>query len=177
MKDVGESVSTSSVLSVVEEIFNSKIAFNRLIGLDVSLLDDSGRPDVKVIFSMRPELIGNFARGILHGGVISSALDVVGGLAVYAHITADYDKSGEELTKDDERVLIERFSRLSTIDLRVDFLRPGVGSQFETTAQVLRIGSRVGVVRMDLRNDLGDHIAAATATYSVSQPATDLPSS
>jgi len=168
MRDAGKSTSHSAVLALVEKVFQEKIAFNRLIGLDVSMVNGAGEPDVNVTFSMRPELIGNFARGILHGGVICSALDVVGGLAVYAQLSTEFEKLDGCPAKDDEQVLIEQFSRLSTIDLRVDFLRPGTGSHFVATAQLLRTGSRVGVVRMDLHNDGDEHIAAATASYSIS---------
>ena len=35
---------------------------------------------IGIRFEMRPELIGNFTRGNLHGGVISSVMDVTGGM-------------------------------------------------------------------------------------------------
>lgn len=167
MSDGDKSASVSSLLAVVEEIFKNKIAFNQVIGLEISLIGEKGEPDVGVAFAMRPELIGNFTRGVLHGGVICSALDVVGGLAVYAQLGADYAKPDEILSDEDEKALLDRFSKLSTLDLRVDFLRPGRGTHFSATAQVLRIGSRIGVVRMELHNDLDEHIAAATASYSI----------
>lgn len=44
---------------------------------------------------MRPELVGNPVRQILHGGVISAALDVVGGLAIaLASITRKAEERG-----------------------------------------------------------------------------------
>ena len=44
---------------------------------------------------------------------------------------------------------LHRFSRLGTIDLRVDYLRPGIGSEFILRAEVLRLGSRVANTRME----------------------------
>ena len=61
------------------------IPFNQVIGfklLDVSLDHVVGE------FAMKPQLIGNMTHSILHGGVIATALDAIGGAmamsAVYA---------------------------------------------------------------------------------------------
>lgn len=62
---------------------------------------------------------------------------------------------------------IERSNRISTIDLRVDFLRPGLGSRFIVTANTLRRGNKVVVVRIELHNDPNDLIAVGTGSYLV----------
>ena len=59
-----------------------------------------------------------------------------------------------------------RFSRLGTIDLRVDYLRPGRGNEFIATAHIIRAGSKVTVARMELHNEEGTHIAFGTGTLS-----------
>jgi len=59
------------------------------------------------------------------------------------------------------------FRRLGTIDLRVDFLRPGKGAHFIATAQVMRLGSRVASVRMELENDAGELIATGAGSFMV----------
>ena len=76
---------------------------------------------------MRDELMGNFNRGMLHGGVISSVIDATGGLA--ASIGIQEKMRGKTL-----EAKLEKSSRISTIDLRVDFLRPGLGKRFIATA-------------------------------------------
>ncbi|MFM5687316.1 thioesterase family protein, partial [Aeromonas caviae] len=63
--------------------------------------------------------------------------------------------------------LKERFARLGTIDLRVDYLRPGRGNEFIATAHIIRAGSKVAVARMELHNEEGTHIAFGTGTYLV----------
>ena len=35
---------------------------------------------------------------------------------------------------------VHRFSKLGTIDLRIDYLRPGIGERFELRAEVMRLG-------------------------------------
>lgn len=141
----------------VESIFMEKIPFNRLLGMHIQSLDFDG---AKVGIEMREDLVGNFMQGILHGGVISSLLDVTGGLTAFMSILQRMGNATDE-----ER--IERLSRFGTIDLRVDFLRPGRGERFICSGSVLRTGNKVAVTRMELHNDEGLLIAVGTGTYVV----------
>ncbi len=140
----------------VAKIIAEKIPFNREIGFEFEFLPD-GRP--ALCFSMKPELVGNFIRGNLHGGVISSSLDVIGGFAAFCALLERIDLDSEG----GERV----FSKLATIDIRVDYLRPGFGKQFTAEAWVLRVGRKVAVTRMELHNEKHDLIAAGTGAYIV----------
>ena len=47
-------------------------------------------------------------------------------------------------------------------------LRQGLGSHFLATAEVTRLGGRVGSTQMRLANDEGTLIATAAAAYMVS---------
>ena len=138
-------------------LIEHRITFNQVLGLKVQAL----RPNLALRFDMRPELVGHYHYGRLHGGVISAALDGLGGGAImvglaerHAHETAEQ--------------VMHRFLRLGTIDLRVDFLRPGLGSHFLASAEVTRLGGRVGSTQMRLHNDAGELIATAAAAYIVS---------
>ena len=62
----------------------------------------------------------------------------------------------------------ERFARLGTIDLRVDYMRPGIGARFKVRAEVLRLGSRVATTRMEFLADSGELLAAGMAAYITS---------
>ena len=64
--------------------------------------------------------------------------------------------------------LLARAARLGTIDLRVDYLRQGLGEYFEATGQVMRLGSRVASVRMEVFDAQGQLLATGTAAYIVS---------
>ena len=59
------------------------------------------------------------------------------------------------------------FPLIGTIDLRVDYLRPGRGNYFIATGRVVRLGNRVAVAHMDLVNDTGELIATGGAAYMV----------
>jgi acyl-coenzyme A thioesterase PaaI-like protein len=50
----------------------------------------------------------------------------------------------------------------------VDFLSQGLGRHFVASAEVTRLGGRVGSTQMRLLNDEGKLIATAAAAYIVS---------
>lgn len=142
----------------IREIFDARIPFNRVLGLNIDHLDFKG---ARLRFEMRDVLVGNYMRQTLHGGVISSVLDATGGL------TAFLGALSHNLS-DDPESSIQRFGRLGTIDLRVDYLRPGRGKWFEASGFVLRTGRRVAVARMELINDRSSLVAVGTGTYIIS---------
>jgi len=139
-------------------IFEEKIVFNHVLGLKIT----SVRPErVSGRIDMRRELVGHFLYNRLHGGVISAGLDAMAGMAVMAALGARHM---------DEPVpqRLARFSRVSTIDLRIDYLRPGIGDHFELRAEVMRIGSRVASTRMEFLGADGTLLSTGTAAYIVS---------
>lgn len=139
-------------------IFEEKIAFNQVLGLKITAL----KPErVVARIEMRPALIGHYGHNRIHGGVISAGLDAMGGLAVMAAIGARHM---------DEPPLqrLHRFGKLGTIDLRIDYLRPGIGEHFELRAEVLRLGSRVATTRMEFFGPDGKLLSAGAAAYIVS---------
>lgn len=145
-------------IAALTDLFENKIVFNHLLGLKITLL----QPDkVAVKLAMRPDLVGHFSTHRIHGGVISASLDAVGGLAILAATGA---RHMNELPL--ER--LKRFSKLGTIDLRVDYLRPGLGEQFEIRAEVLRLGSRVASTRMEFLGKDGQLLSTGTGAYIVS---------
>ncbi len=134
-------------------IIEDLIPFNRYLGLHADSIDEDG---AVVHLDMRDELIGNFQHGVLHGGVISATLDVVGGMA--AMMTA-------VLREDSIEDSMQRLKPTSTIDMRVDYLRPGAGERFTARGFTLRAGSRVAVTRMELHNEKDELLAVGTGTY------------
>ena len=147
----------AKLLASIHEIFAEKIPFNRVLGLNVvSLADES--PVLR--FDMRRELVGNFMRGNLHGGVISSVIDVCGGLTAFLGLQ-------KKLRDEPVEERLRRFGRIGTIDMRVDYLRPGLGEWFEAKGYLLRTGNKVAVTRMELHNDADEMIAVGTGAYTV----------
>lgn len=140
------------------DIFEDKIVFNRLIGLRITRLAPER---VEARLAMRSDLVGHYAYGRIHGGVISAGLDAMGGLAVMAAIGARH-------MNEDSMTRLLRFAKLGTIDLRIDYLRPGIGEAFTLSAEVLRLGSRVASTRMEFRGDDGKLLSTGSGAYIVS---------
>ena len=65
------------------------------------------------------------------------------------------------------QAMAERFAKIGTIDMRIDYLRPGVGDHFIATGYVLRTGNKVAVTRMELHNNERQLIAVGTGAYVV----------
>lgn len=139
-------------------IFEEKIVFNQVLGLKI--LDIS--PDrVRGLINMRPGLVGHFSHNRIHGGAISAGLDAMGCLAVMAAIGVRHLDEAPNLR-------LKRFDKLGTIDIRVDYLRPGIGESFELSAEVMRLGSRLASTRMEFLSAEGKLLSCGTATYIVS---------
>jgi len=139
----------------LKKIFEEKIVFNQTLGLKIQTLEPE---QVVGRIVMRRELIGHYAHNRIHGGVISASLDAMGGLAVMAAIGARH------MDEPPEQRLV-RFGKLGTIDLRVDYLRPGTGEYFDLHATVMRLGSRVASTRMEFRGASGKLMSTASGVY------------
>lgn len=143
---------------LLQEIIEHQVPFNRVLGLEATEITPAG---VVGRIAMRPDLVGSVAHQRLHGGVISAALDSMAGLAIMAAIAARH------MDEPPARRL-QRFGRLGTIDLRVDYLRQGIGTEFRLTARVLRLGSRAASTQMECLGADGELIATGAAAYIVS---------
>lgn len=142
----------------VKKIFEEMIVFNRVLGLKITTINPTW---VKARIDMRNELVGHYLYNRLHGGVISASLDALGGFAVMVAIGARHmDETPQQR--------LQRFAKLGTIDLRVDYLRPGIGEWFEMRAEVMRLGSRVASTRMEFMGPDGKLMSTGSAAYIVS---------
>jgi uncharacterized protein (TIGR00369 family) len=144
--------------AALKELGEQRISFNQLLGLKLISL----RPgDVQVRLDMRPELVGHYAYGRLHGGVISATLDALAGMALMVELA-------EKHAAESADQVMQRFARMGTVDLRVDFLRPGIGQHFIGRVEVTRLGGRIASTQMRLENEHGTLIATAAASFVVS---------
>ena len=147
-------VLTEDIQQAVRAFF-TRIPFNQFLDIEI---DELSLERVTMHLPMKPELIGNFVQGILHGGVISALLDVTGGAMalIGAFERHQHLSAGERMAK---------LAKLGTIDLRIDYLRPGRGQHFTAQAVLLRSGNKVAVVRSELHADDGTLVAVGTGTY------------
>ena len=142
----------------LKKVFEEMIVFNQVLGLKITSLQPE---QVRARIDMRRELVGHYTYTRIHGGVISAGLDAMGGLAVMAAIGARH-------MNESPAQRLQRFAKLGTIDLRVDYLRPGIGEHFELRAEVMRLGSRVASTRMEFFGADGKLLSTGSAAYIVS---------
>jgi uncharacterized protein (TIGR00369 family) len=101
----------------------------------------------------REDLIGDPGTGVLAGGLVTTLLDHVGGLAVWTAMDA--------------------FRPLATLDLRVDYMRPAEpGRDLLAEAECYRLTHSIAFVRAwAFEDDPGDPVAAAQAAYILNSDA------
>jgi uncharacterized protein (TIGR00369 family) len=153
----GNTGKENELLSFLRNLYENDLPFNRLIGLKIKSIS---LEKVKTQFTMHPDLIGNPVHETLHGGVISSVLDATGGLAASVGII-------QRMNAEPVATVLDQFSNVGTIDIRVDYLRPGRGAAFTAEANIIRSGRKVAVTRMSLHNQKDLLIAVGTGTYLV----------
>lgn len=134
-------------LDVVRNLMNKIIKFNAFLGLEITELSPEGKARLRVPF--REEYMGDPIKKIVHGGILATLIDVTGGATTFAALD------------------LNRVIGVNTIDMRIDYLRPGSGLWFEGTGTVIRRGNRIVVTHVDVHNDEGVQIAMGTATYNV----------
>lgn len=115
-------------MRLVGHFMEQHIPFNRFIGLQVS---DVLPERVLLTLPFKEELVGDPQRRALHGGVLASVLDVAGGTVCWA-------------------AMMDINTRVSTVDLRVDYLRRGLCEDVLCEAKLVRLGRSVGVARMEI---------------------------
>jgi uncharacterized protein (TIGR00369 family) len=133
-------------LASFRDLIENQLPFNKFIGIKLLSLE----PGIcKLYIPYKNELIGDTRRGALHGGVISTLVDTCGGFAVWS--------------------MCDITDRLSTIDMRVDYLKPAFGDDLVAESQVKLLGNRVGNASTILysRNNPGIILAEGRSVYNI----------
>jgi len=97
-----------------------------------------------VSMAMRPELERRQGSGQFHGGPLAAFIDSVGDYAIGMAVGGG----------------------VPTINLRIDYLRPAVGSVLTGTARVRRAGRTVALVDVDVYDEKQALVAVGRGTYS-----------
>ncbi len=135
---------------VLRQLVEEFVPFNKWLGVKVEHIE---RGLITLSIPFRPELVGDPAMPALHGGVIGALADAAGGFAIWS-------------------TLKNPAARLSTVDLRVDYLRPGREDTLFATASIIRVGSRLGWadVRLFHPGHEADMVASARGVYAIKIP-------
>lgn len=130
------------------KICDDYIPFHRLLGFSLVSVQ-KGAAILKIHYSN--DLLGNVLAGNLHGGVLVSAMDSVGGIAAMTMIDIKSDK-------------------IATIDIRTDFLSPAKkDNDVMVSATVQKSGNRVVFTHIQAYHESNPDkiLAEGRAIYSV----------
>lgn len=152
--DISSENQLSAILQQLCDAFNHS-PFLQHNGICMRVVDDQ----IQGHLNMQPNLIGNVAYEILHGGVPATLLDSLGGVVAMAELYKRADVHNRAQ-------VLKQIERLATLDLRVDYLAPGRGQSFIAHAEVLRMGKKSCTMRMSMQNDCSVIIAVAIASYA-----------
>ena len=105
---------------------------------------------VRLRLPYRQDLVGDPETGVLAGGLVTTLLDHVGGLAVWVGLKA--------------------YQPIATLDLRVDYMRAAIpGRDLIAEARCYRLTRSIGFVRAwAFEDDPADPVAAAQSAYVIS---------
>jgi uncharacterized protein (TIGR00369 family) len=133
---------------VIRELMEEHIPFNKHLGLKALKLSAE---EVVLCLPFQPHLIGDPLRPALHGGTISTLIDTAGGAVAFMNVS------------DGERV--------STVDLVVDYLRPGPAADIIARARIVRRGNRVVISNVEVLPREGDAyvVAQGRGVYNVAK--------
>lgn len=142
-------------LDILRQVAEEMIPFNKFLGLRVRALEHG---KITMELPWRDELVGDPMKPAMHGGVISMLADVSAGFAVWS-------------------ALENPLQRVSTIDLRVDYLRPGRLEPLIADAHIVRVGRSVGVadVRLFHASARADAVATGKGVYAIKTPRHPVP--
>ena len=105
---------------------------------------DHAAGTLTVTMPMRPELERRLGTAQFHGGPIAAFIDIVGDFAVGMTVGGG----------------------VPTINLRIDYLKPAVGTLLTGTARVRRTGRTVALVDVDVHDEQQSLVAVGRGTYS-----------
>ncbi len=114
--------------NIFVDVVENKIPMAKFIGVKVL---DISEGYVKLLFPYRDEFIGDPRTKRLHGGYTATAVDLAGGVASMTFMTSPDDD-------------------VATIDMRIDYLRPGKAKNIIAVGKVLSKRKRSVVTEMKI---------------------------
>jgi uncharacterized protein (TIGR00369 family) len=115
--------------------------YERFLGLTV-IRAEKGLVELRLPF--RDEFLREDGSDWFHGGVVSALIDIAGDYAIAT-------ETGEGV---------------ATVDLRIDFLRPARRGDLIAISRTVRVGRRIGVADIEVRDALGQVVAVGRGVYA-----------
>ena len=136
-----------TIKNVFIDVVENQIPMAKFIGVKVLEIEEGY---VKLLFPYREEFIGDPRTKRLHGGYTATAVDLAGGIASMTYMTSPNDD-------------------VATIDMRIDYLRPGKAKPIIAEGKVLSKRRRSMVTEMTIYHpdDEDKIIAVGRGVFSI----------
>jgi|SRR5262245_2825391 len=138
------SVAPPSKLNVADvQTILDRSPFMSSLGLKVVGLDHA-KGEIVMRMPLKPEFERRLGTNQFHGGPIAAFIDIVGDYAIGMLVGGG----------------------VPTINLRIDYLRPAIGSAVIGTARLRRQGRTVALVDIEIADEEGKLVAVGRGTYA-----------
>ncbi len=138
-------MTTKERLETLKKIIQEVMPVNKILGMKIENLEEGF---VKICVPFKKEFVGDFNRGLWHGGVLASVADSAGGLVALS--------------------LAMPGDQVNTIDMRIDYLHGAMEKDIFAHGELIKSGKRIIVAEVKLfQKHQTEPIAVARCTYSI----------
>lgn len=133
----------------LKHLLEDMVPFNNFLGLR---LESYHQEPIWISskIEIKEEYIGNVTRKAPHGGLIATIIDATAGTAAMMSLEK-----------------LELIARLSTIDMRIDYLDAAKGQSLIVKSEIVRSGRRIIVVSSKVYDDNETLVSIATNTFNL----------
>jgi len=132
-------------LALIKDGMLNAMPVNELLGVVMENIQE-GHVEVRVPF--QKIFVGDFRRGLWHGGILASIADTLGGIVAFslAHLN----------------------DQINTVDMRIDYLHGAVEEDIYGTGVLIKSGKRIILVDIKLfQKHQEEPVAVARCAYSI----------
>jgi len=132
-------------LQLLKEVMQNVMPVNKLLGVEIEKLEE-GYAEVRVPF--QKQFVGDFRRGLWHGGILASVADTIGGLVAMS--------------------LARSQDQVNTVDMRIDYLHGAVEDDIFGEAVLVKAGKRIILADVKLfQKQQEEPVVVARCAYSI----------
>jgi len=138
-------LTTGERMKALKHIIEHNMPVNKILGMEIRKLEE-GFAEVCIPF--KKEFVGDFSRGLWHGGILASIADSTGGLVALT--------------------LARQGDNVNTIDMRIDYLHGAIEKDIFAVSHLVKSGKRVIVADVKLfQKHQEDPVAVARCAFSI----------
>lgn len=132
-------------LQTLKNVMQDVMPVNKLLGVVIEKLEE-GYAEVRVPF--QKQFVGDFRRGLWHGGILASVADTIGGLVALS--------------------LARSQDQVNTVDMRIDYLHGAVEDDIYGEAVLVKAGKRIILADVKLfQRQQEEPVVVARCAYSI----------